>query len=55
MSDVKLCKFFVVDAVSKLFSDLYTEPLQTVVQHLSMAVFVLCLCVSDSLSAPHTR
>lgn len=43
VSDVKLCKFFVIVAVSKSFSDLYTELLETAVQHLSVAAFVVGL------------
>lgn len=42
LTDVKLCRFFVTDAVSQSFPDSYAE-LETAVQLLSMAVFVLWL------------
>lgn len=48
VSDVKLCKFLVIDVVSN-FSDLYTEPLETAVQNLTV-FFNAC----DTLHVTHT-
>lgn len=49
VSDVKLCKFLVIDVVSNYFSDLYTEQLETAVQNLTV-FFNAC----DTLHVTHT-